>query len=129
MAESWRVHLEATNPSPKTFKLQLSGVWDLRSFLEANGMPTDVNDLNHEHIETYLVQLRDRTSASTAATRYRGLRQLFKWLEEEGEFTRNPFAPVRPSLPTGFGRAISTRISPSSGSAQKAGSPVPGAPR
>lgn len=59
-------------------------------------MPTDVADLTRDHIEAYLVHLRERTSASTAATRYRGLRQLFKWLEEEGEITRNPFARMRP---------------------------------
>jgi len=59
-------------------------------------MPTDVVDLTREHIEAYLVHLRERTSASTAATRYRDLRQLFKWMEEEGEITRNPFARMRP---------------------------------
>jgi site-specific recombinase XerD len=96
LAESWQVHLEAANLSPNTIKLYLSAVRDLRSFLDSTGMPTDVVDLTREHIEAYLVHLRERTSASTAATRYRGLRQLFKWLEEEGEITRNPFARMRP---------------------------------
>jgi site-specific recombinase XerD len=59
-------------------------------------VPTDVGDLTREHIEAYLVQLRERTSASTAATRYRGLRQMFKWLAEEGKITRNPFERMRP---------------------------------
>ena len=59
-------------------------------------MPTDVGDITREHIETYLVELRERTSASTAATRYRGLRQMFKWLVEEGEITRSPFERMRP---------------------------------
>jgi site-specific recombinase XerD len=96
LAESWEVHLEAANLSPNTIKLYLSGVRDLRSFLATAGMPTDVGDLTREHIEAYLVQLRERTSASTAATRYRGLRQMFKWLVEEGEITRNPFERMRP---------------------------------
>ncbi len=96
LAESWQVHLEAANLSPNTIKLYLSAVRDLRGFLDSTGMPTDVVDLTREHIEAYLVHLRERTSASTAATRYRGLRQLFKWLEEEGEITRNPFARMRP---------------------------------
>jgi site-specific recombinase XerD len=59
-------------------------------------MPTTVAELNRDHIEAYLVQLRERTSASTAATRYRGLRQMFKWLVEEGEINRNPFERMRP---------------------------------
>jgi site-specific recombinase XerD len=96
LAESWRVHLEAANLSPNTIKLYLSGVQDLRGFLDSTGMPTDVGDITREHIEAYLVHLRERTSASTAATRYRGLRQLFKWLEEEGEIARNPFVRMRP---------------------------------
>jgi site-specific recombinase XerD len=96
LAESWGVHLEAANLSPNTIKLYLSGVRDLRRFLAATGMPTDVGDVTREHIEAYLVQLRERTSASTAATRYRGLRQMFKWLVEEGEITRNPFERMRP---------------------------------
>jgi site-specific recombinase XerD len=96
LAESWRVYLEAGNLSPNTIKLYLSGVQELRSFLESTGMPTVAGDLTREHIEAYLVHLRERTSASTAATRYRGLRQLFKWLEEEGEITRNPFTRMRP---------------------------------
>jgi site-specific recombinase XerD len=96
LAESWRVHLEAANLSPNTIKLYLSGVRDLRAFLATAGMPTTVADLNREHIEAYLVQLRERTSSSTAATRYRGLRQMFKWLIEEGEINRNPFERMRP---------------------------------
>jgi site-specific recombinase XerD len=59
-------------------------------------MPTRAAELNREHIEAYLVQLRERTSASTAATRYRGLRQMFKWLMEEGEINRNPLERMRP---------------------------------
>jgi len=61
-------------------------------------MPTTVTDLNREHIEAYLVQLRERTSASTAATRYRGLRQMFKWLVAEGEINRNPFERMQPPM-------------------------------
>ena len=96
LAESWRVHLEAANLSSNTIKLYLSGVRDLRDFLDTAGMPTTVAELNREHIEAYLVQLRERTSASTAATRYRGLRQMFKWLLDEGEVNRNPFERMRP---------------------------------
>ena len=88
--------LEAANLSPNTIKLYLSGVIDPRKFLDISGMPTSVAELNREHIEAYLVQLCERTSASTAATRYRGLRQMFKWLPDEGEINRNPFERIAP---------------------------------
>lgn len=63
LAESWQVHLDAANLSPNTIKLYLSAVQDLRSFLDSTGIPTDVADLTREHIEAYLVHLRERTSA------------------------------------------------------------------
>lgn len=37
-----------------------------------------------------------RRSASTAATRYRSLQQLFKWLADEGEIPDNPMGRMRP---------------------------------
>jgi len=40
-------------------------------------MPITVAELNREHIEAYLVQLHDRTSTSTTATRHRGVHQMF----------------------------------------------------
>jgi site-specific recombinase XerC len=40
--------------------------------------------------------LLDRTSPSTAATRYRGPQQFFRWLEEEGEIEASPLLGMRP---------------------------------
>jgi hypothetical protein len=45
----------------------------LEAFLVEAGMTTDVTALHREHIETFIVHLTETRSASTAATRYRGL--------------------------------------------------------
>jgi site-specific recombinase XerD len=96
LADSWHLHLDAENKSPKTIKAYLDAAGQLIKFLDAQGMPTTADALTREHIETFLVAVREATSAATAATRYRGLQQYFKWLTEEGEIARNPMERMRP---------------------------------
>lgn len=93
---SWRRHLEAENLSPNTIKLYTDAGNQLFDFLLLSGMPVEAERMTREHIEAFLVDLRQRTSASTAATRYRGLKQLFRWLGEEGEIAANPMARMKP---------------------------------
>ena len=50
-------------------------------------MPTAVLSIRREHVEAFIVAELERTSPSSAATRYRSLQQLFKWLDDEGEIT------------------------------------------
>src|SRR3546814_5878384 len=45
---------------------------------------------------TYIVTEIDRTSPSTAASAFRRLQQLFRWLEDEGEIDRSPMARMQP---------------------------------
>ncbi len=96
LTDSWVRHLDAEGKSPKTMKSYRAAADQLGRYLEEAGMPTDVGAISREHIEAFLVALRGRTSSSTAATRYRGLQQLFKWLVDEGEITRNPMERMNP---------------------------------
>lgn len=96
LSASWLMHLEAGQKSPKTLKSYKAAADQLQSFLDAAGMPTAVAAIHREHLEAFMVALLERTSASTAATRYRGLQQLFKWLVEEGEIDRNPMERMKP---------------------------------
>ena len=59
-------------------------------------MPTAVPSIRREHVEAFIVAELERTSPSSAATRYRSLQQLFKWLDDEGEMDRSPMAKMRP---------------------------------
>jgi len=96
LARSWLVHLEAENKSPKTLLSYGAAAEQLEQFLTTSGMPTDVSGIAREHIDMFLIALMHRTSASTAATRYRALQQLFKWLRDEGEIDRNPMERMKP---------------------------------
>ena len=59
-------------------------------------MPTAAPGIRREHLETFIEAELARFRPSTAATRYRDLRQLFRWLLDEGEIDRNPMERMRP---------------------------------
>lgn len=93
---SWETHLLAERKSPRTVQSYLEAGQQLAAFLDANGMPADVTAIKREHVETFLVHVLSRHSPSTGANRYRSLRQLFRWLEEDGEIITSPMARMRP---------------------------------
>jgi site-specific recombinase XerD len=93
---SWRLSLAAGRKSPKTISTYLDAASQLLAFAEAAGMPTAVAAIKREHVEAFIVDLLERHSASTAATRFRSLQQLFRWLEDEGEITVSPMAKMHP---------------------------------
>jgi site-specific recombinase XerC len=93
---SWRLHLEASNMSPRTIRAYTDDGALLAAFLAARGMPTAVLSIRREHVEAFIVAELERTSPSSAATRYRSLQQLFNWLDDEGEIDASPMAKMRP---------------------------------
>jgi site-specific recombinase XerC len=77
-------------------KYYMEAARQLESFLIVRGMPTNVQSVTREHIEFFLIDVRDRTSASSEATRYLQLQQFFRWLLEDGEIAVSPMARMRP---------------------------------
>ena len=96
LVPSWRLSLEAANKSDETITSYTHATTQLTAYLRSTGMPTDVSVLAREHIEAFLVHVRDTRSASTAETRYRGLRGFFKWALEEGEIKESPMRNMHP---------------------------------
>src|SRR5258708_2723051 len=83
---SWRRSLNAEHKSARTIQSYDEAARQFVAFLEATGMPQAVASIHREHVEAFLVGLRESgLSPSTAANRYRSLQQLFRWLEDEGE--------------------------------------------
>ena len=85
LVPSWTLSLQAENKSPATITSYTYATTQFAAFILERGMPTDVGAIAREHVEAFLVHVRDTRSASTAETRYRGLRQFFAWCEAEGE--------------------------------------------
>jgi site-specific recombinase XerD len=93
---SWRRSLRAANRAPRTLDAYLGAADDFLAFLRQQGMPTVAANIRREHVESYIENTLDRTSASTAAGHYRRLQQLFRWLTEDGEVDASPMARMRP---------------------------------
>jgi len=93
---SWELSLRAARKSPKTIGAYLDAGRQLLAFLDGCGMPTDVAAMHREHVEGFVLHLIETRSASTAATRYRALQQLFKWCADEGEIAASPMAKMHP---------------------------------
>jgi site-specific recombinase XerD len=92
--EGWLLHLKARNLSPMTVKAYRAAAVGLAGFLRSRGMPVDVEAITGEHIETYLAAEIETKAAATAHQRYRGLKQLFKWLRAQGDIGTDPMATV-----------------------------------
>ncbi len=92
-------HLHAENKAPATRLTYGKAIAQFDSFLRAQRLPNDVTALRREHIELFLVALRDAgMQPATVSQRYRSLQQFFKWLAEEGELAVSPMANMRPPI-------------------------------
>lgn len=96
LVPSWRLSLQAENKSSATVASYTYATTQFSAYLRATGMPTDVTHITREHVESFLRELIETRSASTAETRYRGLRQFFNWCESEGEVTTSSMARMKP---------------------------------
>lgn len=73
-----------------------TSIRQLGTFLAAAGMPTDVENISREHVESFIESLLRRWKPATANNRYRGLQTFFRWAEEEGLVKASPMARMRP---------------------------------
>ena len=63
-------------------------------------MPTDVEAISREHIESFITDQVERHTAATAASRYRVLSAFFNWLVAEDELTQSPMRRMKcPQIP------------------------------
>ena len=93
---SWKRHLRAANYSPKTIVSYTTSADRFLTFLADRELPLQVTRIVQEHVEAFIEDQLARHKPSTAATRYRDLQQLFKWLLGEGEIASSPMAHMRP---------------------------------
>ncbi len=93
-------HLRAKRRSERTIYLYRVAAERLLRWLEAEGRPTTVGDIDRRTLEAYLVALDSEVGPSTVAMNYRSLRTLWSWLDAEDEVEVNPFRKMRqPSVP------------------------------
>ena len=99
---SFGLSLRAAGKSARTEQTYLEALDQLAAFLDRAGMPTEADAITREHVEAFLVSLRDAgRSPATVANRYRSLQQFWRWCIEEGEVQESPMRNMRPpTVPT-----------------------------
>jgi Phage integrase, N-terminal SAM-like domain len=96
LLHSFERHLRAQNHSERTVGNYLESARLAENFLEGRGK--QLEEATQADLEDFLGDILPRRSANTAATRYKVLRVLYRWLEEEEELP-NPMARMKPHWP------------------------------
>jgi site-specific recombinase XerD len=96
LLRSFERHLRAENRSEHTIASYLDSLSQAEAFLA--GLGRTLVDARREDLEAFLGELLQRRAPETVATRYRRLRVLYRWLEEEDEITANPMAKMKPPI-------------------------------
>ena len=93
--EEWNLAMRQANKSPATRKVYSTAVAQFADWLAAHGRPDATTDtITPADVRGYLLDVLDRTSASTAITRHGGLQAFFKWARQEGLAADDPTASV-----------------------------------
>jgi site-specific recombinase XerD len=88
--------LRARNRSPKTIRSYLEAARLLGAYQTAHGRPDDPEAITRADVEAFVADQLDRWTPSTAATRYRCLQQLFRWMADERIIAESPMATMSP---------------------------------
>ena len=95
LLRSFERHLRAQNRSERTVDNYLENARRVEVFLEGRGKRLE--EATQADLEDFLGDILRRRSANTAATRYKVMRVLYRWLEEEEELP-NPMARMKPPI-------------------------------
>lgn len=99
MRECWARSLRSRNARSETVRTYTTAVEQFDAFLAAQGMPREVAKVSREHVEMFIEHLLATRSASTAKTRFGGLKTFWRYVcEDEGEVERSPMERMRAPL-------------------------------
>ena len=96
LRQGFVVSLRSQNKAAKTIKSYVEAIDLYREFAVRVGMPTTIDRVNRDHVETFIADQLERWQPKTAQIRYGALQQFFKWCVEEGEITASPMANMKP---------------------------------
>ena len=95
LLRSFERYLRAGNRSERTVGNYLESARQADDFLQGRGIRLE--NATRADLEDFIADLLTRRSAATAATRYKVLRVLYRWLEEEEDIP-NPMAKMKPPI-------------------------------
>lgn len=104
LIRSWELYLRSNNKSPETIRSYLRSATLFADYLtDPPAPPTDsgidpvepvddVLDITRAHVQAFVVHEVERTTASSARSRFLGVQAWLKWLVAEEELDRSPAA-------------------------------------
>src|SRR6266568_4490186 len=95
-ARGWERALRSENKSHNTIWAYLQAVRLLGEWSHRQSPIVQPTEITHRHIQQFLAELIDRTSAGNAHTNYRGLRTFWKWMVLEDEVELSPMDKTKP---------------------------------
>lgn len=100
LAGRWVKAITAKNLSPLTRRSYLLTAQRWIRWLAANAYDLEPAEIRAYHVDEFVVDVIEATSASNGAHHYRNLRVFFGWLLKRGEIVANPMAQTEhPSVP------------------------------
>ena len=96
LLSSFTRSLRARNLSERTVDTYTESLRQFADFLIRQGMPTQLDNVSREHVESFIEDLLGKWKPATANNRYRGLQTYFGWLVEEGEIKVSPMVRMKP---------------------------------
>ena len=99
---------EADGCTKSSIEWLREGLLDLERFCRFNGLPTDLCQLQREHILAWLISLRHRNDfhgrgkklkSSTMNSRWRAVRLFFRWCHETGRIQADPTVGIKGPKP------------------------------
>jgi site-specific recombinase XerD len=96
ITQSWRLALKAEGKSAATIDGYSRSVRLFRDWLVTEGRPTEIEDVTTDDIRGFLAYSAETRKPSTALTRYKGVRLLFKFAVRDSHIDANPMATVDP---------------------------------
>jgi site-specific recombinase XerD len=91
---SFERSLRADNASHRTLEVYADGGRLFHTWLHETNRPTDPSLIRKEHVEDFLIWLREDRAAkpATVRARFSTLRRFFNWCVDEGEVEHSPMA-------------------------------------
>jgi site-specific recombinase XerD len=91
LLKSWMRSLEAAKKSPATMRAYADAVRSFTNWAIDTGHPTDPAEQTRDDVQDFMIHtFSSGLSSGTAATRFRNLKQWFKWLVAEHEIDASP---------------------------------------
>ncbi|OKJ06794.1 tyrosine-type recombinase/integrase [Kitasatospora sp. CB01950] len=103
---SWVRSLRSRNLSPNTIKIYehagLQLAESIRAYRpadeKAKPIPTELDEIHREHVESHITTVLERTSPGNAHQAFRSLKTFFNWLVGEEELDRSPMRTMQPPI-------------------------------